>query len=363
MKHFYLTLIFISGLSFTQEKKKTTSIEVDFLAGNVMQHAPDLGHLVSGHPIGTMISFSRKTYGSNEWQSVYNYPDYGFYLLYQDFKNPYLGHNFAIGGHYNFYFLKRRLMFKIAQGIAYASSPYDKENNNKNKAFGTRLMANTDFLLEYKKPNLIGNLGIQAGFFFTHFSNGKIKTPNSGINTYGLNLGLNYNLEKSLNYIKDTIASKINYREPIRYNFVLRTGINESPIIGSGQYPFYHVGFFVDKRFNRKSALQLGTDVFFTNTFRDFIRYQSVAYPLKNIDPNTDYKRVGVFLGYEMFINRISLEAQLGYYVYQPYKYDIAVYDRLGLKYYFTKKIYTGFSVKTHAFLAEALEFSIGARL
>ena len=363
MKHLYLYFLIGSAIAFSQQKKQTTIVDVDFLAGNVMQHAPDLGHLVSGHPIGTMISFSKKTFGSEEWQSAYNYPDYGVYLLYQDFKNPYLGHNFAVGGHYNFYFFKRRLMFKIAQGLAYTNSPYNKETNNKNKAFGTTLMANTDFLLQYKKQNLIGNFGVQAGFFFTHFSNGKIKTPNSGINTYGVNLGVNYNFDKNLPYIKDSIASKINYREPIKYNFVLRTGINESPIIGSGQYPFYHVGFFVDKRFNRKSALQLGTEVFFTNTFKDFIRYQSTAYPLKNINPNTDYKRVGVFLGYEMFINKISLEAQLGYYVYQPYKYDIPIYDRLGLKYYFTKNIYTGFAVKTHAFLAEALEFSIGTRL
>ena len=363
MNRLYFFVLIITTFSFAQEKKETTLLDIDFLAGNVMQHAPDLGHLVSGHPIGTMISLSKKTFGSQEWQSTYNYPDYGVYFLYQDFKNPFIGHNFALGAHYKFYFLMRRLSFKIAQGIAYTSSPYDKETNNKNKSFGTRLMANTDFILEYKKQNLIGDFGVQAGFFFTHYSNGKIKTPNSGINTYGISLGVNYNLDKNLVYIKDTVSSKINYEEPIKYNFVFRTGVNESPIIGSGQYPFYHVGFFLDKRFNRKSAVQLGTEVFFTNTFKDFIKYQSVAYPSKNIDPTTDYKRVGLFVGYEMFINRISLEAQLGYYIYQPFKYDIAVYDRVGLKYYFNKKIYTGFSVKTHGFVAEALEFSVGTRL
>jgi hypothetical protein len=78
---------------------------------------------------------------------------------------------------------------------------------------------------------------------------------------------------------------------------------------------------------------------------------------------NTDSKRVGVFVGYELFINRISLEAQLGYYVYQPYKSDIPVYDRLGMKYYITNKMYTGLSIKTHVFLAEAMEFVLGIRL
>ena len=88
-----------------------------------------------------------------------------------------------------------------------------------------------------------------------------------------------------------------------------------------------------------------------------------MAYPEQNLDPNTDYKRVGVFVGHELFINRISLEAQIGYYVYQPYKFDIPVYDRLGMKYYITKKLFTGLSIKTHIFLAEAMEFLIGVRI
>ena len=71
-----------------------------------------------------------------------------------------------------------------------------------------------------------------------------------------------------------------------------------------------------------------------------------MAYPEKNIDPNTDYKRVGVFVGYELFVNRISLEAQLGYYVYEPFKNDIPVYDRVGMKYYITDRLFGKFYYK-----------------
>jgi Lipid A 3-O-deacylase (PagL) len=362
MKRFYLLLLFISTFSFCQKTNETTAVEINYMAGNVLQHAPDLTQLL-GHPEGVMVSLSKKTFGKQEWQQAYNNPDYGVYFLYQDFKNQYMGHNLAVGAHYNFYFLKRRLMFKVAQGIGYASSPFNKEFNNKNKAFGSEILANTNFLIEYKKENLIGNIGVQAGFFFTHFSNGRIKAPNSGINTYGMNLGLNYNFNKNPEYIRDTTAVKINYEEPIKYNFVLRTGISESPVINSGQYPFYHLGFFVDKRLNRKSALQLGTEVFLTQSVKDFIKYYATAYPKKNVDLETDYKRIGVFIGHELIINKLSLEVQLGYYVYQPFKYEIPVYDRVGAKYYITKNISTGISIKTHGFLAEALEFGTAIRL
>jgi hypothetical protein len=89
----------------------------------------------------------------------------------------------------------------------------------------------------------------------------------------------------------------------------------------------------------------------------------SIAYPEMNLDASTDYKRVGLFVGYELFINKISLEGQVGYYIYRPFKDDLVVYDRIGFKYHFNTKIYTGFSVKTHMFYAEALEFGIGVRL
>ena len=58
------------------------------------------------------------------------------------------------------------------------------------------------------------------------------------------------------------------------------------------------------------------------------------------IDPNVDYKRIGLFVGHELFINRLSIETQLGYYVYKPFKYEVSVYQRLALKYYLTKSIY-----------------------
>ena len=61
----------------------------------------------------------------------------------------------------------------------------------------------------------------------------------------------------------------------IKYNFAFRSGINESDIIGSGQFPFYIVSAYADKRLNHKSAIQLGADVFFSNFLEELIYYQS----------------------------------------------------------------------------------------
>jgi hypothetical protein len=355
-------MVLFSIAVFAQHNEDTNAIEVSFLRGNVLPHTTDLYHL-QGHADGVFLSFIKQTHGKDEWHSAYNFPDYGAYFLYENYNNDFLGKIYAVGAQYNFYFLNRHLELKITQGIGYATNPYDKVENSKNKAFGSALMANTNVGLFYKKEHLIDKLGVQAGFLFTHFSNGRTKSPNSGINSFLVNVGVNYDFSKNNCRKIDTVAIKKNFSEPIKYNLVLRIGYNESPVIGSGQYPFYHIGFFADKRFNRKSAIQFGTELFLTNSFKDFIKYKSNAYPELNIAANTDYKRVGAFVGYEMFINKISLEAQVGYYIYRPFVNDIALYDRVGFKYHFTPKIYTSFSVKTHVFLAEALEFGVGVRL
>jgi hypothetical protein len=363
MRKFHYLFLLFATIAFSQETKETEAIDITYLRGNVLPHTDDLSHLITGHPDGLMVCFIRQTHGEKEWERVYGNPDYGAFFLYQDFKNKILGDNYSAGIFYNFYFLKKRMMFKIAQGVAVTTNPQDKENNSQNSAFGSRILANTNFLLAYKKENIIDRFGLQAGVLFTHFSNGRIKAPNSGINTYSLNLGVNYCLDKNFKRTVDTTQVDLKMTEPIHYNFVLRGGVNESPVVGSVQHSFYHIGFYADKRLNRKSAIQLGTELFLSNFYKDFIKYQTVAYPEHNLDPNTDYKRVGVFIGHELFINRISLEVQLGYYVYQPYKFDIPVYDRLGMKYYLSKKLFTGVSIKTHMFLAEAMEFVIGMRI
>lgn len=352
--------------SFGQENKNATYIDVQYFTGNIIKHSEDIGHLITGHPEGLMLSYNWKTSGKKEWEQIYNYPDFGVSYHTVNFKNQYLGINHAIGVHYNFYFLNRNLMFRVSQGIGLTTNPYDKETNNKNNAFGTKLMDNTYFMLQYKKEYLFNKIGFQAGILLTHFSNGRIKSPNSGINTVALNVGLNYNFDEKQEFIVDTTSVKQNFTERIKYNFAFRTGVSEGPVPGLGQKQFYHIGLYADKRVGRKSAVQLGTDVFFSRYLKDYIEFSSIAFPEghKNYtQKDTDYKRIGLFLGHELFINKLSIETQLGYYVYKPFKYETDIYQRLGIKYYLYKNIFAGVSLKSHGGRAEAIEVGLGIRM
>src|SRR5690554_1388027 len=108
-----LLLLLLNIPLFSQEKeRKPISLEADFFYGNILEHNPNIQHLITGHPTGFVLSFNRKTYGFNEWERRYNYPDWGFSVAYQNMHNEYLGEAFGAYSHLNWYFLKRNLRFQ-----------------------------------------------------------------------------------------------------------------------------------------------------------------------------------------------------------------------------------------------------------
>ena len=360
----FFILVFTIGLSQDhQGELKKHTIDINQYYGSVLLHNTDISHLISDHPAGLILSYNRKTYGDKDWQQAFNYPDIGASFIYQNMNNTTLGHNFGLYAHYNFYFFKRLMQFRIGQGIAYNSNPYDKFENFRNNAYGTHFMSSTYLMLNYHKENVFKGLGFKAGISLIHYSNANVKAPNTSTNTFALNAGVIYDLDggREIPYLVRTEKDKIT--EPIKYNFVFRAGLNESDVIDMGQYPFYIVSAYADKRLGNRSAVHFGTDVYFSRFLKELIRFQSISFPENGVSADDDYKRVGLFLGHELFINKMSVITQLGYYVYYPFDFEGRMYNRVGLKRYFSDRLFGAITLKSHGAKAEAVEFGIGVRL
>ncbi|MEO6347045.1 MAG: acyloxyacyl hydrolase [Aquaticitalea sp.] len=364
MQKLFLTFSLLMSISmFSQDGKHNFNIEANYFTGTILEHNPDIAHLITDHPNGFILSVNKKTYGFKAWESRYNYPDWGFTFIHQDMKNFYLGENYSAYANFNFYFLKRNLMFRIGQGIAYTTKPYDKYDNYINNAYGSRLLSSTMLMFNYKKENLYKGLGLQVGISIIHYSNANVKAPNNSTNTFAFNIGANYLLDyqNAPDFIPSTEDKK--FTEPIKYNFAFRSGVNQSDVNGQGQFPFYVFSAYADKRLNHKSSIQFGTDVFLSKFLKELIYYYSVAFPELDISGNEDWKRLGIFVGHELFINKTSLITQLGYYVYYPYDFEGRVYNRIGLQRYFGDKFFGAITVHAHGAKAEAVEFGVGVRL
>ncbi|NER09387.1 Lipid A 3-O-deacylase (PagL) [Muriicola jejuensis] len=350
------------GISQEGETPELWTLDATPFYGSILLHNTDISHLIRKHPSGIILGFSKQTFGHKGWEGRFNYPDTGVSLVYQDMNNGTLGVNLGVYLHYNFYLLNRNLQFRIGQGVAYNTNPYDKEENFRNNAYGTHLMSSTFLVFNYLRPNLFRNLGVKAGISLIHYSNANVKAPNTSTNTFAFNAGVVYDLKGDrqtpfLEAVEEPIE------EPVRLNLVFRTGINESDVINSGQFPFYILSAYADKRLGRLSAIQLGAEVFYSNFLKELIRFQSISFPELNVDGDTDFKRVGLFLGHELFIDKLSVITQLGYYVYYPFDFEGQVYNRVGVKRYFGDRWFAALSLKSHAAKAEAVELGIGIRL
>ncbi len=367
MRSFIFLLFFFIGLSsfYAQKETNFSYLQSEYFYGNILKHNKNVGYFLNDHPTGFMLSYNKKTTGKQNWQHRFNYPDIGFSIAYQDYKNPILGKLYSAYGHYNFYLLprvsKNQIVFRAGWGIAYNTNPYDKVTNPKNVAFGSKLNSSTYFKLFYKRENVLNLFGVNAGLTFIHASNSSVKSPNTGVNVWATTIGVNYNLQAN-NKIKYTkLAQESTFSKKIKYNFVFRFGANESDIIGSGIKPFFVFSWYADKRLSRKSAIQFGGDYYLSYMLKDYIK---IRHSLDENYKTGDFKRAGLFVGHELFINKLSVIIQAGYYVYYPVALNGRIYERLGLKrYVINDKYFVSVSLKAHAAKAETVAFGIGVRL
>ncbi|RRA94869.1 acyloxyacyl hydrolase [Paenimyroides viscosum] len=358
---FTICNLFFLVACFSANSQENWSVSLQTYQGSILPHSENIAHLITNKPTGYLFSVNHHVNGSKEWHHTYRFPDVGFSFHTQNNHNQTLGNLYGLYAHYNFYFLNRRLQFRVGQGVSYATNPYNKETNFRNVAYGSKFMPSTYFMLGYDQPRIWQNIGINAGLLFVHHSNATIKAPNTSTNTLGLNVGLIYHFSDEDQSGKAN--SFVDHPQQIRYNFLFRTGVNESHIIGMGQKPFYHITAIVEKHLNNYGAAQVGAEVFLSNSLKELIPFLATSFPEEGMDKNTDWKRVGVFVGYEWYLNKLTAEGNIGYYVHDEYKKNGSLYQRLGLRYYVTENIFGIMSLKTHFAKAEAFEVGVGYKL
>lgn len=346
---------------YRDSHKKSFSIDLNYFYGSILQHNPDISHLITGHPDGLFLKYNQRTHGNEEWESLYGFPDWGFTFSYQDLKNESLGDAYAIYAHYNFYAFRRQLQYGIGTGVAYMTNPYDAVTNFRNVAYGTRLTSATYVTANYRRENLIGPIGLQAGITLIHYSNGNIKEPNTSTNSFLFNLGLNWSIHsENVTYIK---WDKIKYTESIHFNMVFRHGWNEVNFIGSGQFPFYTLSLFADKRLSKKSSVHLGTDLMISDFLKKYRDFQVNSFPNSGLAGDEDHKRLGIFAGHELHLGKTSVLTYLGYYVYDEIGFGSSIYNRIGLQRRIDNHWMLNLTLKSHGASAEALSIGIGYRL
>lgn len=364
-KALLLLICILGGLTVSNAQKKLHSdaYHMDYMYGKIIRHSPQILHLIQGPTQGIMFSWERKTYGEKAWQELYNYPSYGASFLIQDMGSPELGRIYSLHGEYRFFFWQRKLHLKTGVGVGYVPKKYNAETNPRNSAYGSTLTASILFGLEYQIKHIFGSLlNLKFGTFLVHYSNGKTKSPNTSTNNFGVQLGLSHEFsETDQSY---TSHPQVPLFKTWNWDIMLASGANDSGIWNVKNEAFLTLGTSINKRLSQKSSLNFGVEAFLFPSVKTYIQYQAAAYSEEQTyQGDEDWKRVGLFLGHELYLGKWSVLTHIGYYAYYPVNYQTREYIKVGLRHYINDKLFVSLALKSHYSKAEAVEYGIGIRL
>jgi hypothetical protein len=290
-----------------------------------------------------------------DWHALYRYPQYGVSFIYSPLSSPqYLGFGLGIVPFINFPQYRKNnfsACFFVGSGLGYISKPFDVIGNYKNTAIGSKfnavMMGQADFRYRVSACS-----EISAGISITHFSNGKIKTPNLGINNTGMYIGYAHSFVSKKEMTTPETSEETQKPE---LNVFLASAIKQDYPV-EGKY-FLYTAFSLNAKINISKKRKIGAGV---EVFYDF---SDRAYYNKRGDENSDisYMKPALYVLHDYKIGKMSIFLHLGTYLYTYEKNREAgmIYDRTGVQYYFSPGLSGFIALKKHYFQADCLEFAV----
>jgi hypothetical protein len=328
--------------------------------GFIIAHSPRVKHLVTAHPTGFELNAQRQLTGRAPWHAWYRYPKVGLAFVYYDYHNPKLAQSYAATVYLSKAFWRtprQELSFRLGTGLGYFPKPFDYETNHKNTFVSSHLNATLQMRAEYDVA-LTPKLGLLMAVALNHYSNGATAKPNLGVNIPTLVLGLNYHQQRQFTPLATSPDDEPADIGRNFFNVSATTGFKERNESDRNRYWVNSVTVLGGRRVNRKSNLVAGLEGFYDRSLLAELRDTA-----RTSDNLPDVKKAGVFFGHELLFGRLAFVSHLGFYVYNPYKSNKFYYERLGLKYHFTERLFGSLDLKVHRGSADVIEWRVGVKL
>jgi hypothetical protein len=344
------------SLAFTAEAQRPWTMGAGFGYGFLWPHRPSAWILVEGHAPSVEVFAERSVTGARAWHHDYLMPVYGFSVLYTTMANersigssvrvvPYLYLPFFRGTRSSF-------GMRVGWGIGYVEEAYDRIDNNKQIAIGSRLNTAIHIMPQYRMAmdrwTFTGSIGID------HWSNGSYQLPNLGLNYLTANVGVGY----AITQVETGSAVALIPEEPEKlreYSLIGAFGINETGRPLSGKYSVFSLSGQVQWRVSKKSRVNAGFDIFNKGALvEDDPELQGSA--------RVELTQAALHGGYALALGRGELFFHMGAYLYSPVPEDTPVFHRTGMRYRTGKHLIWNISLKSHYAAADHFEIGLGYR-
>lgn len=269
------------------------------------------------------------TYNTKEWAQRLNKPRTGISIGVTDFGNTkQLGYAVSVLPFMEFPVTKNLpLSIYVGTGTSYFNKIYNASENRNNKAVSSHFTW-AFRLFSYYQIAATNTINWRAGLGYAHHSNGHVKLPNQGFNSFLLSVSADIKAKKQVvnNHVEQVNLSKsrytylafrggyganalsisFNHAKDV-YTFSGEYGIvyNNTYKIGVGFYYRFYENYYNYIR-NNESLVQSG---------REFEDYKNNA--------TWNASNIGISLNGELLMNHIGIDLQIGFNVFKPgYKID-----------------------------------------
>jgi hypothetical protein len=361
-------LIFILFACIYAKGQNTSYLSLSYSPSFVFKHKKELTFEIPNYGYQSSLKYTKSLRSSkNGYEEYWGFPNFTLELSFTDFGDrAVLGHALAINPGVQFYlkrFDKSAIKLNFMTGVGYLDKIYSPISNITNNAISSHFNNNTKFELSLELPKF-SSLSFDFLLGFSHFSNGKTKLPNSGVNYYYTGLQYNFNRDKESDYKKDENNSEEISLKPWTFDLFYGLGWSTSENVGGPQYASYLLGGQIHYRLSNFINLVLGGE----REFHGPSYYYFLRDFIDKDEANNRAVKYIVTIGSEMFFGKMGLKYLIGYYL--PKEYTInnqAIFFRLQTNYYpigNENKLnpYLGIALKSHYGVADYISYNIGLK-
>lgn len=275
------------------------------------------------------FNFGKYHNSSNEnWAEQLGFPKTGLSIAYTNFGNSeFIGNAYSLLPFIEFGLFQKKtkkINLQVGLGMSYIDKQYNITTNPLNKAISTKLNWSFKSFLYYnvlQKEQSNWRLGLG----YLHHSNGHIKLPNQGLNSFLLSLSSQFEFNKEPSKIEDFEKSS----KTSQNYFSIRTGIGQNVLSQAfnDKKEVYSAAISYGKIINKTFKFGGGFYYRFYEKYYDHIKNKGDLIEEQVPEYiNNPYKyatNFGVFITSELLLNHIGVEFDLGFNIYKPfYKID-----------------------------------------
>lgn len=357
-KVFFILIIFTGLTVMGQPSSKPFFVESKIHAGLNLPFYKALDYLIEEDLYAFDIALSFPATGKDQWEKLYNYPRPGLgYTFWTLGNRDVLGNAHAIYGFMSIPVIRKteslRLSIQTSLGAALIPLKFDVRENHLNRAIGSS--ANIYIRLGFDaRARLTSRTEIILEAGTTHFSNGKTRSPNYGINTGSISVGMNYLINQK--YFRKDDPEILPYSKELIHSVFISAGPKVYDNLLNNRYVSSTLSYNLERYVKHTGKAGLGADIFFDGSIAEALSDEA-GVPEEDI---VKLMRIGFHGSYTLRYKRFMTGIQAGYYIYSKYTVLTNIYNKITLQYMVADNISASASIRSHWGKADAIEYGIG---